>query len=348
MSNHITLRDIAKESGVSLATVSRALRDDPRTAKATKKKVKDVADRLGYRPDPALQVLIERRWHGRRMNEGMNIAYVYNGKGINAESCKIEYRRFRETAQKLGYTLIAEDLSKYPNVEKVIKRMETKGVTGVVFTVMADAPYPIDTINERFASVSVNVSSWKPECPVVMHDEFQGVERAWHRLNQLGYQRIGTLLQDYPQSYSMDQRLGAVFCRQHYVQPTKNRIPFHLHPKEAQPNDKKIRTWIERHKPQVILGDDHEELGLLQSMGYKIPEDFAFATINMWNTDLVGEIAGYFRDNVNLFERALKLINMMVRSGNTGSDQGDLIEMVKGNWVDGASLPDLNDKENSS
>ncbi|WP_269538673.1 LacI family DNA-binding transcriptional regulator [Cerasicoccus fimbriatus] len=341
MPRNITLRDIAREAGVSLATVSRALRDEPRTAPETKKKVHDIANKLGYRPDPALQVLIERRWHGRRANEGMNIAYLFDGRGHNAKTCQLEFKRFRESAQAKGYALIAEDVSDYPNAQKLIRRMGFMGVAGVVIAVMANAPYPMDAINERFAAVSINVSTWQPNCPVVMHDEFLGIERAWSRLTRMGYQRIGALLQDYPESYSMDLRLGGVFCRQHYVQSAGNRIPFHLHHQNAGPDDQGIRRWIDNYQPEVILGDDHEELGLLESMGYRIPHDFAFASINMWDPELVGKIAGYFRDNVTLFERALLLISMMVRSGVTGSAQGDLIEMVTGQWVDGVSLPKI-------
>ncbi|WOO41017.1 LacI family DNA-binding transcriptional regulator [Rubellicoccus peritrichatus] len=348
MPDNITLRDIARESGVSLATVSRALRDDPITAEATREKVQAFAKKLGYRPDPAMQVLIERRWHGRRTNEGMNIAFIFDGRGSNAEVSRGWYQRFRESADALGYILIAEDLRDYPNAQKLIKRMEAKGVTAVVLSLISEIPYEIDAINHRFAAISVNVSTWQPECPVIMHDEFQAIEKVWHRLNEMGYKRIGVLLQDYPESFSMDQRLGAIYCRHHNVRPVANRVPFHLHDKNSGPDNPGIQKWIKRYKPDVILGDDHEEMDLLKSMGYRIPEDFAFATINLWNKELTGEIAGYFRDNVILFERGLKLLNMMVRTGSNGSAQGDLIEMVKGKWIDGTSLPGKSASKNNT
>lgn len=339
MPENVTLRDIAQSAGVSLATVSRALRDDPITAKATRAKVQQVAKEMGYRPDPALQVLIERRWHGRRANEGMNIAFIYDGKSPLAETNRHEYKRFRESALELGYTLIAEDLRSYKNAQKLIQRMRAKGVSAVVFALIEDAHYDLDSICEHFAAVSINVSNWQPTCPVVMHDEFRAIERAWQRLNRAGYERIGVLFHDYPESYSMDQRMGAVFCRQRYTRPARNRIPFLLHEKDGKEEAPKIRKWIEQHQPEVILSDDHEDLWMLESMGYPIPEDFAFTTINMWKKEEIGTIAGHFRDNVILFERGLKLINMMVRSGNSGADQGDLIEMVKGKWGEGITLP---------
>jgi LacI family transcriptional regulator len=45
----ITIYDIAEKLNISVATVSRALKDDPVVSKKTKKKVFDVVDELGYR-----------------------------------------------------------------------------------------------------------------------------------------------------------------------------------------------------------------------------------------------------------------------------------------------------------
>ncbi|UCS92125.1 LacI family transcriptional regulator [Echinicola marina] len=49
MSKEITIYDIAKETGVSPATVSRALNKHPAVKEKTKKKIYEAADKLGYR-----------------------------------------------------------------------------------------------------------------------------------------------------------------------------------------------------------------------------------------------------------------------------------------------------------
>ena len=45
----ITIYDLAQRLGISVATVSRALKDDPVVSKKTKKKIFDLAEELGYR-----------------------------------------------------------------------------------------------------------------------------------------------------------------------------------------------------------------------------------------------------------------------------------------------------------
>jgi len=45
----ITIYDLAQKLNISVATVSRALKDDPVVSKKTKKKIFDLAEELGYR-----------------------------------------------------------------------------------------------------------------------------------------------------------------------------------------------------------------------------------------------------------------------------------------------------------
>lgn len=52
-----SLKDLAKELGVSIATVSRALRNSPEIGKDMQQRVKDLAKKLNYRPNPFAQSL---------------------------------------------------------------------------------------------------------------------------------------------------------------------------------------------------------------------------------------------------------------------------------------------------
>ena len=56
-----TLADIAARAGVSRATASRALRDDPRISAPTRESVRRIAERLEYVPNAAARALRARR-----------------------------------------------------------------------------------------------------------------------------------------------------------------------------------------------------------------------------------------------------------------------------------------------
>jgi LacI family transcriptional regulator len=59
----VTIKDVAQLSGVSAATVTRALQGHPRVRVSTRERVEDAARRLGYRPDHAARALVTGMSH---------------------------------------------------------------------------------------------------------------------------------------------------------------------------------------------------------------------------------------------------------------------------------------------
>ncbi len=54
----VSIKDVAREAGVSVTTVSHALNDKGRLSESTRRHVREVAARLGYRPNPAARSLV--------------------------------------------------------------------------------------------------------------------------------------------------------------------------------------------------------------------------------------------------------------------------------------------------
>jgi DNA-binding LacI/PurR family transcriptional regulator len=61
MTGRVSIRDVAREAGVSVTTVSHALNGKGRLNAETRRRVREVADRLGYRPNPAARSLVSGR-----------------------------------------------------------------------------------------------------------------------------------------------------------------------------------------------------------------------------------------------------------------------------------------------
>ncbi len=61
MGNGITIKDVAKASGVSLATVSRVINGTDMVSKATKEKVMEAVRNLGYNPNNAARALVSQK-----------------------------------------------------------------------------------------------------------------------------------------------------------------------------------------------------------------------------------------------------------------------------------------------
>jgi len=71
-----TLQDIARRTGVSLMTVSRALRGAPKVSAATRERVLAVAAALGYQPDPHLARIMQRVRAGKAVRFRAVIAVI--------------------------------------------------------------------------------------------------------------------------------------------------------------------------------------------------------------------------------------------------------------------------------
>ncbi|MFD1066729.1 LacI family DNA-binding transcriptional regulator [Oceanobacillus locisalsi] len=59
----VTLKDIAVECGVSYSTVSKALKDSPLVTEATKRKIKEKADKMNYIPNNSARSLVSNKSH---------------------------------------------------------------------------------------------------------------------------------------------------------------------------------------------------------------------------------------------------------------------------------------------
>jgi LacI family transcriptional regulator len=58
---NITIYDVAREANVSMATVSRVVNGNPNVKPVTRKKVLEVIDRLGYRPNAVARGLASKK-----------------------------------------------------------------------------------------------------------------------------------------------------------------------------------------------------------------------------------------------------------------------------------------------
>ncbi len=118
-----SLKDLAKELGVSIATVSRALRNSPEIGLEMQQKVKELAKRLNYRPNPFAQSLRKEapRMIGVVVPNLVTHYYAAVLDGIEDE------------AHKAGYSVISANTHEQSEVEvKVIDNFISLHVEGII------------------------------------------------------------------------------------------------------------------------------------------------------------------------------------------------------------------------
>src|SRR5271170_8288278 len=118
----VRLKDIAQLTGVSVMTVSKALRDEPDVSAETKARIKSLAQQMGYVPDSSAQGL---RTKTTKLF-GLVIPSI-----TNPIYARIVFA-IEERAHELGYdTLIAHTHNKPEREEICIRRLLSRRVDGL-------------------------------------------------------------------------------------------------------------------------------------------------------------------------------------------------------------------------
>lgn len=96
----VSLKDISKECGVSIAAVSKALHDAPDISAATKEYICSVADRMGYLPNASARALKTKKTN--------NLGVVFKdaaGRGLTHEFFGAVLDSFKKEAESQGYDI---------------------------------------------------------------------------------------------------------------------------------------------------------------------------------------------------------------------------------------------------
>lgn len=155
----ITIYDIAREAGVSTATVSRVINRSPRVDYETRRRVLELCAKSSYRPrivkskEPHVGVLIE---HHVQLQLGLSDYFA----GIVSGATEYAYQ------QKLELSVLLFESEDLRNPEDVVSFLLEKDVSGVIFVAPpVDAEYiyalhrirfPYLSIASRFDSDQIN------------------------------------------------------------------------------------------------------------------------------------------------------------------------------------------------
>lgn len=96
----VSLKDISKECGVSVAAVSKALHDAPDISASTKQYICSVADRMGYLPNASARAL--------KTKKTKNLGVVFKdaaGRGLTHEFFGAVLDSFKKEAESQGYDI---------------------------------------------------------------------------------------------------------------------------------------------------------------------------------------------------------------------------------------------------
>lgn len=270
-SGRVKLADVAAEAGVSVATASRALADDPRISEPTKRAVLEAAERLAYVPNAAARGLALRRTRtlGLLLADLSDPVHGQVASGFEAE------------AAAHGYTVLIVAGFNEPEQETralgVFVERGTDGIALVSSVIDPDeareraAPAPIVVVQPDHPSVR---RAGQPPAGVIQTDDVGGVEAAVRHLLDCGYRRIAYLGAGDRPSNLVRRTAAEAVVRAAGGERTLREVP--LDP-DAWRRPDLVGAAVAADLPDaVVCYDDKLALALLDGLrdhGVRVPED---------------------------------------------------------------------------
>ncbi|GAA1895741.1 LacI family DNA-binding transcriptional regulator [Streptomyces durmitorensis] len=180
-----SIKDVAAEAGVSVATVSRVLNDHPSVSPAARARVLAATESLGYRPNAVARSLRT----DRTRTLGLVISDVLNPY-FTALARSVE-----EAARTLGYSVIIGNADERPELQDHhVRTLLDRRIDGLLVS-PTDGGSPLMLDTARSSTPMVFVDRWIPgvDVPVVRADGRAAVRDLVAHLHGIGHRRLAII-----------------------------------------------------------------------------------------------------------------------------------------------------------
>jgi LacI family transcriptional regulator len=267
----VTIKDIAKQAGVSYATVSRALNNHPEINIDTRKKIMRIAEEYGYQPNAIAQGLVKKETNtiGLIIPDITNPFYPEVARGIE------------DAANETGYTLFLCNTNwKQQREENYLNVLRQKQVDGVIIAPASEKPEHLKKVIAHGAKNMVFISRVNlGNVTSVLIDNVRGGRMAVEHLISKGYRKIAFVggLNDISsnrerfQGYREALEIAGIKLNQAYIVGGDFK-------RESGHQATKWLLQLESRPDAIFAANDLLALGAIQALreqGLRIPEDMA-------------------------------------------------------------------------
>ncbi len=333
----ITHDDVARRAGVHRTTVSLALKGHPRIPAATRKRVRRIADQLGYMPDPMLSSLVAYRTQKRPATFHGTLAWlVSSARGFNWRDvphfCD-SYEGAVARGQRCGFKLEVFDLHS-PGMRpgRLAGILRARNISGLLLCPQRVPHVTLDFPWDKFSAITFSYGMAKPKLHTVAPAHYLAVRRIMAELRRLGYRRIGLAFDAAHNERTDCNNLAAYLV----AEDAAHRLPAVPPFLEPYTSVAAFGDWIRRHQPDAIVSGAYYVLDMLHELGIKAPDDLGVACPCIPSPDTA--LAGIFEDWKYIGEIAVDVLVAMINRGERGAPNRPQRLHVECPWVPGRSL----------
>lgn len=326
-----TLKQIAKELGVSVSTVSKALNDSPEISEQTKVKIKEYAKLKNYKPN-VIGLNLKNR---KTKTIGVIIPNI-----LNSFFAKV-FSGIEKVADKKGYNVIT--CISNESLEKEIHTLEMLSngtIDGFILSVSQEAQKLQDyshfsaIINDGTPIVMFDRIADEVECDKVVVDDFDSALNSTQHLINLGCKNIALIS-------SVDNlSVGKLRADGYLKALADNNIPVNekiiLRTDSEDDMKSKIDAIFDNKVDAIFALDENDSVAALRvslKKGYKVPEDISiigFADGILASRRLSPSLTTVSQHGIEIGEvAAKKLIERLEESEEETSDYETIVIKTK-------------------
>ena len=273
-STRTTIKDIARECGVSLSTVSLVLNNNPRISEATRTKVLEAIERHQYQPNAFASSLASRSSHVLSVvvpDLNHVFADVYFGEIVSG---------VYEHATDLGYKVLLDVANnRFIKTREFVRLMKSRRVDGVLFigSSLYDE-YLLETENSGYPFVLINHFFPGHAINYVMADYAHSADLAAKHLYDLGHRQIGILAGTTTHTAVTFRNQFTKACEQKGI--AKEKL-FWADGWFTEQGGYEGAEWLLNHSPEItaiMAGNDKMAIGAMRYLarrGLSVPRDIS-------------------------------------------------------------------------
>ncbi|MFN4946405.1 MAG: LacI family DNA-binding transcriptional regulator [Chryseotalea sp.] len=279
--NQVTIKDIARELGISPSTVSRALKDHPDISPETKKAVNELAEKLNYQPNVVALSLRSSKTNtiGVIIPEIVHFFFSTVISGIE------------DVAYSAGYNIIItqsnESLSREKSDLKALFNSRVDGMLMSISRETTDFDHIENILSKGMPIVFFDRIYDTPNSSKVIVDDLTGAKEATLHLIEQGCKRIAHLVGPPNLAISQQRLEGYRQALREKGLPQDDALLIQCPQgttEEGRAAGELLMSLKER-PDGIFATNDQSAMGAMQAIkqkGYKIPQDVAIVGFSNW------------------------------------------------------------------
>ncbi|MBW3468121.1 LacI family DNA-binding transcriptional regulator [Arthrospiribacter ruber] len=333
----LTLKDIAKELGISISTASRALKEHPDIADDTIKMVKDFAEKHHYVPN----ILAVNFRKNRTYNIGLIVPELVHHFFSTVISGAID------GAKKLGYNvLVSQSNDLLADETTACRTMLASSVDGLLISISnetLEADHLKEFLEEGKPVVQFDKITDHLNTPKVIVDDFEGAYQAVKHLIDQGYKKIAHIRGRREVKNANERALGyQKALEDHQMEQSSDWIKDCVHINEQEGYDFCEELLKSQNPPDAIFCiTDLVALGVLKYLKEKqiaVPQEVGVVGFSNWKlAEIVNPgLSSVDQHGYEMGERSIVKLIQLIKDHNIENEE--VIEIKTKLIIRGSSL----------